>query len=509
MPEQTNTKRIAKNTLMLYFRQILILLVSLYTVRVVLNVLGAEDYGIYNVVAGVVTMFNFLGHSMASASQRYFSYDLGKGNFEHLKITFSVTFQIYLILAIIIVIIAETIGLWFVNNKLVIPGERMNAANWIFQAAIFSFLVTLITTPYMAVIIAHENMNVYAYASIIEAFLKLLIVFILKIFKYDKLIVYGILLSFVSLVNTSVYRFYCHKKYPESKLTFIRDFKYLKEILDYSGWNLFGSVSTVVKKQVLNILLNQFYGPVISATRTIASQVNTAVSSFANNFSTALRPQIIKTYAKGDKDVTFKLVYRGCKLTFFLMYIFTLPLVIEMDIVLRIWLKTPPEQVVIFTRLALIEALILSISYPIMSLSHASGKIKLYQGVVGGILLMNLPISWIVLSFGCPAYSVMIVTVILEVIAFVLRLIIIKKITGMSISAYFLNTIIPCMFVSIISMVLPLLIYYFMESSLLRLFITFLVSVIGIGISAFFIGINKSERKFVIDYIKRRFGFSE
>lgn len=509
MPEKSNTKQIAKNTLMLYFRQILIMLVSLYTVRIVLNVLGAEDYGIYNVVAGVVTMFNFLGHSMASASQRYFSYDLGKGNNEHLKITFSVTFQIYLLLAIIIVLVAETLGLWFVNNKLVIPDGRMIAANWIFQAAIFSFLITLITTPYMAVIIAHENMNVYAYASIIEAILKLLIVFILKIFSYDKLIVYGILLSCVSLINTSIYRIYCHKKYPESKLIFIRDIKYLKEILDYSGWNLFGSVSTVIKKQVLNILLNQFYGPVISATRTIASQVNTAVSSFANNFSTALRPQIIKTYAKGEKDETFNLVYRGCKLTFFLMYIFTLPLVIEMEIVLKIWLKTPPEQVVIFTRLALIEALILSISYPIMSLSHASGKIKLYQGVVGGTLLLNLPLSWLVLSFGYPAYSVMLVTVLLEIIAFVLRLIIIKRIAGMSIYEYFLNTIIPCVSVAIVSMILPLLVYYIIDSSIVRLFIIILFSTIGIVFSAFYIGINKSERKILIDYLKQRIKFSK
>lgn len=245
----SNTKRIAKNTLMLYFRQILIMAVSLYTVRVVLNVLGAEDYGIYNVVAGVVTMFGFLSGAMATASQRYFSYDLGKGDDEHLKTTFSVTFQIYVLLAFVIVLLAETLGVWFVNHKLVIPAERIIAANWIFQAAVVSFLFTLVTTPYMASIIAHENMNVYAYVSIIEAALKLGIVFLLKHLPYDKLIVYGMLLALVSLINTSIYRFYCRAHYAECKFCFVRDKALFKEIVSYSGWNLFGNFATVCKVQ--------------------------------------------------------------------------------------------------------------------------------------------------------------------------------------------------------------------------------------------------------------------
>ena len=505
MSEQANTKRVAKNTLMLYFRQILIMAVSLYTVRVVLNTLGAEDYGIYNVVAGCVTMFNFLGHSMTSASQRYFSFDLGKEDKEHLKVTFCVTFEIYLLLAVIIVVIAETFGLWFINNKLVIPSERLIAANWIFQAAIISFLMTLITTPYMALIIAHEKMNIYAYASIIEAILKLAIVFLLKIILYDKLIVYGILLAIVAFINTSVYRLYCHKRYTECKIHFIKEWTLLREILEYSGWNLFGSIATVVKKQVLNILLNIFYGPIISASRSIASQVNTTITNFANNFSTALRPQIVKTYARDQKEESLNLVYRGCKFTFFLMYVFILPLVIEMEIVLNLWLKTPPEQVVIFTRLALIESLILSISYPIMSLAHASGKIRLYQGVVGGSLLMNLPVSWISLKFGAPAYSVMVITVVIEIIAFVLRLLIIHKITGMSIRQYTINVIIPVLLVALLSTVVPLFIYHFMNQSIIRLLFIILTSFIGIISFAFIIGMNKNERRLLRKYLKGKF----
>ena len=319
MQTQSNSKRIAKNTLMLYFRQILIMLVSLYTVRVVLNVLGAEDYGIYNVVAGVVTMFSFLSGAMATASQRYFSFDLGKNDTEHLKTTFSVTFQIYLLLAFAIIVLAETVGLWFVNNKLVIPAERMNAANWIFQAAIVSFLLTLITTPYMACIIAHENMNVYAYVSIVEAGLKLAIVFLLKVLPYDKLIVYGLLLASVALINTSIYRLYCHKHYSECKFRFVKDRLLFKEIISYSGWNLFGTVANVAKNQIINILLNIHFGAIVNAARGIASQVNVAVSSFGQNFTTALRPPIIKSYASNEKESAFSLVFRGRKFTFFLM----------------------------------------------------------------------------------------------------------------------------------------------------------------------------------------------
>lgn len=296
----SNTTRIAKNTIFLYFRQILIMLVSLYTVRVVLNVLGAEDYGIYNVVAGVVTMFSFLSGAMASASQRYFSFDLGKGDTEHLKITFSVTLSIYLLLILVVVILAETVGLWFVNNKLVIPPERMMAAKWIYQFAVLNFVVTMITTPYMAIIIAHKKMSVYAYVSIIEVSLKLGIVFLLKVLPYDKLIVYGILLAVVSFINTSIYRFYCYKNYSECKFLFVKDKKLFKELISYSSWNLFGSVASMVRNQGLTILLNLFFGPLINALRAVAMQVNVAVLSFAQNFSTALRPQIIKSYAANE-----------------------------------------------------------------------------------------------------------------------------------------------------------------------------------------------------------------
>ena len=479
--------------------------VSLYTVRVVLNTLGAEDYGIYNIVAGVVTMFGFLSGAMASSSQRFFSFDLGKNDVEHLKITFSVTFQIYILIAGIVIIIAETVGIWFVNTKLVIPTERMAAANWIFQAAMVSFLLSLITTPYMASIIAHENMTVYAYVSIVEACMKLGIVFALKIIPYDKLIVYSLLIMTVGIVNTLIYIFYCQNNYDECKLHFVKDGSLLKEIISYSGWNLFGNIAGMIKNQGISILLNLHYGAIINAARGIASQVNSTVSSFAQNFSTALRPQIIKEYAANKKNETMQLVYRGCKFTFYLMYIFTLPLCLEMKGVLGFWLKNVPDYAIIFTQLTLLEVLIDSISYPIMTLAQATGKIKLYQGIVGGILLFNLPLSYLTLKIELPPYSVMYVMIVLSLVAFIIRLFIVSELSGLSKVQFIKKTILPCINVTLISAIIPVLFVRTIKDSLIRVFATSFISVIITSITILFLGMTKIERTSVMKTIKAKF----
>lgn len=509
MSQTSNTKRIAKNTLMLYFRQILIMLVSLYTVRVVLNVLGAEDYGIYNVVAGVVTMFSFLSGAMATASQRYFSFDLGKNDTEHLKITFSITFQIYVLLAFLVVLLAETLGVWFVNHKLVIPPERMSAANWIFQAAIVSFLLTLITTPYMACIIAHENMNVYAYVSIVESVLKLGIVVLLRVIPADKLIVYGILLAIVAFINTSIYRMYCHLHYEECKIRFVKNNALFKEIISYSAWNLFGTLAGVFKSQITNILLNLYFGTVVNAARAVAAQVNGAVSSFAQNFTTAIRPPIIKTFAARERKNAFILACRGSKYTFFLLYMIALPLLLEMNIVLNIWLKQPPADAVLFTRLVIIETVMVSVSYSIMALCQATGKIKLYQGIVGGILLLNLPVSYFALKQGSPAYFVMIIAIIIEILAFFARIIIIKKLTYFSITVFFLKCLLPCILVAVLASIIPIYIFNIMPDNVFRLFIIIITSIICMVIFIFLVGMTKEERKSAIEKINKKIKHNE
>lgn len=501
----SNTTRIAKNTLALYFRQILIMLVSLYTVRVVLNTLGAEDYGIYNVVAGVVTMFGFLSGAMATASQRFFSFEMGRKNENGLPHIFSVTLTIYAFLSAVIVIFAETLGLWFVCNKLVIPLERLTAAKWIYQCAVISFLFTLMTTPYMSAIIAHENMNVYAYVSIVEVVLKLAVVFVLKVVSTDKLILYGILLLFVAIINTGLYRFYCRRHYKECRFKLRWDKKLFSGMFSYVGWNLFGSSVGVFKNQIVNILLNQFFGSLVNAARAIASQVSAAVTSFSQNFSTAIRPQIIKTYAAEEKEECLSLTFRGCRMTFFLMYIFTLPLVLEMPFILKVWLKNPPENAVLFTRLVLIDALVDSVSYPIMTLAQATGKIKLYQSAVGGILLMNLPASYVCLKCGLPAYSVLVAAICITFIAFVVRLFIVKVLTDFSIRSFLMSVCLPIFAVAVLSAVVPVAARYFIKGEIMNFIGVVFLSVTFASASILFVGINKSERVSVLNMMRRSF----
>lgn len=501
--ESSNTKRIAKNTLMLYFRQILIMLVSLYTVRVVLNVLGAEDYGIYTVVAGVVTMFSFLNSVMATASQRYFSFDLGKNDIEHLNITFSVTFQIYIFLAFVIILFAETFGVWFVNNKLVIPCERLTAANWIFQAAILTFLLKFITTPYMACIIAHENMNVYAYVSIVEVVLNLAVAFLVIVSKKDKLIVYGFLLTIVALVNTTIYRIYCRKCYVECKFRLVRDDALFKEIIGYSWWNLFGSIATVFKNQGVSFILNMFFGPVLNAAQGVATQVRTAVSTFANNFMQAVRPQIVKNYASKDYVSMWNILYLGCKISFFLNLIFFVPLLSNVEYVLMLWVKNVPNYTVVFVKLLLIDSLIESISQPMAQANQATGKIALYQVMIGIIQFLNLPLAYIFLKLGFAPYIIYIVSLFCTTFLVTCRLLFLKKINDFKMKEIVERVFIPCFFSSLF-----LISFAFFVSLNKETFISFLLDVvIKVLISVvliFIIGFNKTERTRFLNFIVTR-----
>ena len=430
----SNTKRIAKNTILLYFRQILILLVSLYTVRIVLKVLGAEDYGIYNVVAGVVTMFGFLSTAMATASQRYFAFDIGKQDFEHLKTTFSVTFQIYVLLALLIFSLAETIGLWFVVNKLVIPPERMTAAILIYQFGVVSFLLTLITTPYMASIIAHEKMNIYAYVSIVEAILKLIIVFLLQILSFDKLVLYGLLLMVVSVINTTIYKVYCRKHYSECKFQLVKDKVLFKELISYSGWNLFGAAVGTAKNQLVNIAINLFCGPVVNAARGVAMSICNAANSFASNFSVALNPNIIKLYAADEKEKYLDFTFRGMRMVFLLLLFLACPLIFEMDDIVKLWLEKPPEHTAIFAKLSLIDVIICSISYTLGAAIQATGKIRNYQIVVGTLLLLNFPLSYVALKYGLSPQWTFYIAIAISVLSLILRLLFMRGIIGFSLT---------------------------------------------------------------------------
>ena len=369
--------------------------VSLYTSRVVLNTLGIENFGIYNVVGGFVTMFGFLNNAMASASQRFLTFEIGRKDSIQLRNVFNMSVNIHFIIAFVILIFAETVGLWFVNAKLTIPPERMIAAMWVYQFSILTLMVDMVSVPYNAIIIAHERMNVFAWISIIEVSLKLLIVFMLVWFGFDKLKLYAVLTFGVALIIQLIYGFYCSRNFKESKFRWFWDKALYRILMSYAGWNLWGNAAGVIMGQGVNVLLNIFFGPAVNAARGIAYQVRGAVNSFVTNFQMAMNPQIIKYFATDDLKHMHQLIFQGAKYSFFLLFILSLPILLEAEIILKLWLKIVPEYAVIFTRLIIINILIDSISGPLMTAANASGKIKLYQGIVGGLLILNLPVSYI------------------------------------------------------------------------------------------------------------------
>jgi O-antigen/teichoic acid export membrane protein len=498
-----NNRRIAKNTMMLYFRMILTMIVSLYTSRVILNTLGVEDYGIYNVVGGVVSMFAFFNSAMSSATQRFLSFEIGKGDFAQLRKTFNATQIIHIGIAVVIFILAETVGLWFVKTYLVIPPERLNAAIWVYHFSVLSFMVSIIQVPYNATIIAHERMNVYAYVSIIEVSLKLLIVFMLTWITYDKLKLYGILYFSVVFIVAAIYRVYTRRKFEESKFEFVKDKKLYKTLISYSGWNLFGNIAGVAKGQGVNILLNIFYGPVVNAARGIAMQVQAAVNSFVSNFQMAVNPQIIKSYAANERDYMYSLVMRGSKFSFYLLFFLSLPIMIEVDQILKLWLKIVPEYSSIFTILVLVIILIDCVSGPLMTAIQATGKIKVYQAVVGSLLMLILPISYFLLKMGYSPEITLYVNIVISIIALSFRLYLVWKLLGFPILRFIEEIILRNIGIVLLSLSLPLLIQYFMDEHFIRLIVVVFVTLIWNAVIIFSLGLQKSEKAIVIRGINK------
>jgi O-antigen/teichoic acid export membrane protein len=501
---QSNTKRIAKNTLLLYFRMILTMLVSLITVRVVLNTLGVVDYGIYNVVGGIVVMFSFISNTMAAASQRFFAFDLGKNDFVHLKQTFSMSVIINVIIGGIILILAESIGLYFLNHKLNIPANRLITANWIYQFSILSFIITIMTTPFNAIIIAREKMGVYAYVSIIEVVSKLLFVYLLVIFSTDKLKLYAFFMLLNTLLISCIYIFYCKQKYDETKYEYVWNKELFKILINYSGWNLFGAIAYVFNSQGINILLNIFFGPVVNASRGIAFMINASINQFVNNFTTALNPQITKYFAAGENVQMLNLVFKSSKWSYFLLFFLSMPILIETNFILVLWLKQVPEYVVLFTRLVIMSAIIDTLSNSLITTALATGKIKKYQIIVGSTLLLNLPISYLFLKLGFQPQITMIVSIFISLTCLFLRLWMLSSMVGLSINKYFKDVIFVILMVSVIAYALPLISYYSMHEGIYRLVSICLISVISSLLSIYIIGLTHSERNFIRNFIHER-----
>jgi O-antigen/teichoic acid export membrane protein len=435
-----NNKRIAKNTLLLYVRMLFTMGVSLYTSRVVLATLGVEDFGIYNVVGGIVVMFAFLNNAMIASSQRFISYELGKQNYERLKKVFSLSVTIHFCIALIVLLIAETLGLWFLNTKLNIISERMEAANWVYQCSIFAFLVGIISVPYNACIVAHEHMNVYAAVTIIDVVMKLAIAYIVMVESIDKLKLYAILVLAVAIIIRMMYTVYCKYRFKECTYHFLLDRDLFKRMFSFAGWSFFGNFSISLKDQGSNIILNIFFGTAVNAARGIAFQVNSAISSFAGNFQMAINPQITKTYATGNYEQTRLLIARSCRYSFYLFAIFTIPIYINIKYILNMWLIVTPEYTDTFLRLVIWISVINSVVNPIVTAIQANGNVRKLNLMVGGIFLGELPLSYLILKLGCLPYSVLYISLFTTTICVFVRFLIMKRYIAFS-GRYFVFSI--------------------------------------------------------------------
>lgn len=502
MDNTANNKRIAKNTLLLYVRMLFIMAVQLYTSRVVLNTLGIVDYGLYNVVGGIVTMFIFINNAMVTSTQRYITFELGKGHMQRLKEVFTTCVQIHLLISLIIVILGETVGLWFLYEKMVIPEERFTAAMWVYQLSILTMCVQVMSVPYNSDIVAHEEMGVFAAISVVEVVLKLAVVYLLVIGNYDKLILYAILIAAVQLFIRFIYTHYCNRHYPESRLIRVFDKQLAKEMSKFMGWNIWGNLAATLFTTGLNLLLNLFFGPVVNAARAIAVQVESAIAQFSSNFLMAVNPQITKLYAQDNLAEMHKLLFRASKFSFFLLLILSLPVILETETILTVWLKIVPDYTVFFLRLLIGIVIIDSVARPLMTAAAATGDVKLYQSLIGGILLTIVPIAYVVLKLGGSPASVYIVHLVICIIAFLARLWVVKPMIRLSLRQYFGSVVLRCLFVLAVSLPLSLLVKQLLPVGLLPTIVVCLASILIAAVSSYLLGLNINERAFVREKVQ-------
>lgn len=501
----TVNKRMAKNTLFLYFRMGIVLIVSLFTTRIVLQALGVEDYGINNVVCGFVVMFSFLNTSMSNGVQRFYNFSLGCKNEYSVKDVYNTALQIQGLLAIILLFFLETFGLWYIHTQMVIPPERFVAAQWVFQFSTLSLVLLVLQIPYSAVIIAYEKMDYYAYLGIFEVLAKLGIAYAIKHSFVDKLILYGGLNMFVSLICFFLYYFYVKKYFRELKSDLKIRRSLFKPMLSFSGWNIFGSFAYMIKSQGLNMLLNIFFGPIVNAARGVSNMVMSAIQGFQANIVIAFRPQIVQSYAAGNDIRVLKLFYSLSKISFILLSMISIPVIIEIDYILYLWLgDTIPTYTNIFTILVLVNMIIGSLNTPVSQVVHATGKMKYYQIGTSLMICSILPISWICLKMGYEPISVYWVSLVVTLLNQIACNLFLRRVYMYSLREYCMKVIVPCIFFTVIVPIFPFVITVFLPPSFFRLFLTGIVSVsIAILVSYFFI-LDESEKKMALSFIKRK-----
>lgn len=488
----------------LYIRMAFVLLVTLYTSRVVLNTLGVEDYGVYNIVSGFVGMFGFLNTTLASSMQRFYNYEIGKSGAEGLRRVYSAGFWIHVIISALLLVVLETFGLWYINHVMVVPDGRLAAANMVFQAAVVTMLLVVMQIPYLGAVMAYEKMNVYACISIMDVVLKLAIVLMLPAIPYDKLMTYSVLLVCISVTNTAIYVFYAKSHFHGLKLMRKTGGAAFREILSFSGWNLLGTFAFMVNGQGLNLLLNSFFGTVVNAARGVAFQVSYAVTSFTNSVTAAFRPQLVDSYARDERQRVKKLFYLESKTCFSLVLVLIVPIILEVDLLLRLWLgdTSVPDQTGVFTMLVLVNTLICTVNPIIGQVAFADGRIKRYQTANSIVNILVIPTAFLLLKTGCNAVSVFIVSIAFSIVNQMVCLIEMNRLFCIDIHRYASQVILPCFSLVVIVLFPQWLLTVLMPDSIIRLLLVLLVDIVVFIPMFYWIILNKDEKTLFQQYLK-------
>lgn len=504
MSQTSNNKRIAKNTLFLYFRTLIILVISLYTSRVILSVLGVEDYGTYNVVGGVVAMFSAVSGALSSAISRFITFELGKGDKAKLKRVFSMSVNIQILISLLVIIVGEIAGVWFLNYKMNIPPERLVAANWVLQCSLLTFCINLVSVPYNACIIAHEKMKAFAYVSILEAFLKLSVCYMIMVSPWDKLASYAVLLLCVAISIRMTYSIYCHRHFEESRYHYVSDKQLMKEMTGFAGWNFYTNGAYIFNTQGINLLINIYFGVTLNAARGIANQVDHAVMQLVNSFTTAINPQITKNYASGNMESMYLLVCRGARFSYFLLFIFALPVFVETEYILSVWLKLVPPHAVNFVRLAMVASLVHILGKSGYTASMATGNIRRYVLWVASVGCLAFPFTWIAFAVGAPSESAYWVFIIVYVFVEAVRLWIMKDLLDFPILMFMNDVLIKISIVTVSAVFIPIIIVWQMEPSLIRCVFSIPLSVLSAVLCIWLFGLTSGEKELITKFIKNK-----
>lgn len=478
--------------------------IGFFTSRILLNQLGVVDFGVYNVVGSIIVLLGFLNSTLSLSTQRFINFELGNNNYQQLQKVYSSSIIIHCTLAFTVLILAETVGLWFLNYHMNIPGERMVAANYVYQFSIFSAMLSLTMIPHTATIIAHEHMSQYATIGIVDVLLRFSVACMLYIIQTDKLIVYALAMFLVALANYLTYYIYCKKKFPECSFIFSKDKQLYREMLSFSGWNIFSSISMILNGQVVSIILNIFFGPIVNAARGISTQVNGAIGGFVQNFQIAVNPRIIQTFAADEMKTFYRLINQSAKFSFFLLLIFVVPVWINIDKILQLWLGTVPENTADFCRIIFISSLINTFSLPLATAANATGNIKVFQLTCGVLEILNIPFSYLLLKLGNPPVAVYFVQLIITISTLFVRLIVLRKLVSLNIFLFLTKIVFRCLFVAALSFSIIMIVTFIDTESIIGLLSSIFVSLSLTALFIMLLGLNGEEKAIAINLIKNK-----